>query len=267
LFHGLNADAEKIAEVLLQSRKTVAMTGAGMSTRSGVHDFRDSSGIWRNYDPSKMTMKYFREDPAYLWGFIYPFLLQREMAEPNAAHQALVDMERIGALHTIITQNLDRLHQEAGSERVLEFYGGLTHCYCIDCGHWVEIESSYILSIGLMDEEAPGAMKKPLAPGCEKCGGAMMPNIPLYDTPLNVRNIFAVTSLASSADLLLIAGTSLQFAPIGFLPNVTRYNGGIVAIINDSPTTFDKKADILCRGRVENILPEIIRATKIKQAT
>lgn len=246
----------------MRSGQTVAMTGAGISTASGIQDFRDPGGPWRDYDPSKMTLEYFRQDPTYLWGIIHLFLIQRERAKPNRAHRALVEMEHMGIMDTIITQNVDGLHQMAGSTKVIEFYGGLRHCYCAECGNRIELKAIYG-NMGIEDEQDVNAPARPMpVPLCEQCGGAMMPDIPLYDTPLNAKNIFAVEELAVSANMMLVIGTRLNIGPIGLLPNITKRQGGIVAIINDSSTTFDEKAHIIAVGKAEEILPAIVRETR-----
>lgn len=254
-----DVETEKIVDALMRSGQTVAMTGAGISTASGIQDFRDPGGPWRNYDPSKMTLEYFRKDPTYLWTIIHAFLAQRERAKPNRAHQALVEMEQMGMMDTIITQNLDGLHQMAGSTEVIEFYGGLRHCCCLQCGNRIEFETIYTGNMGFEDKRDVSASIGPTpVPLCEQCGEAMMPDIPLYDTPLNVENIFAVEKRAISANMMLIIGTSLTMGPIGLLPNITKRRGGIVAIINDSPTTFDEKAHFIATGKAEDILSEIV---------
>ena len=259
-----HAETEKIVEALMGSGRTVAMTGAGISTASGIRDFRDPEGPWRNYDPSKMTLGYFRQDPAYLWRIIHAFLGQRAQARPNGAHEALAEMERMGIMGTIITQNLDGLHQMAGSANVIEFYGGLQHCYCPGCGNRIDLKTIYSGNRCFNKEEQnDNDQTKPVpVPLCEQCGGPMMPDIPLYDTPLDAKNIFAVEERALSANMLLVIGTSLTIGPIGLLPNITKRQGGIVAIINDAPTTFDEKAHIIARGKAENILSEIVLKAK-----
>ena len=259
----LNSDAEKIVEALIRSKETLAMTGSGISTASGIQDFRDPAGPWRDYDPSKMTLKYFRQDPQYLWRIIHLFLIQMEKAKPNRAHQALVEMEHMGIMDTIITQNLDGLHQMAGSNKVIEFYGGLRHCYCPECGNRMELKAIYTRNMGFGDEEDVKSLTKNIAvPVCGECGEAMMPDIPLYDTPLDVKNVFAVEELAVSANMMLVIGTRLNMGPIGLLPNITKRQGGMVAIINDSATTFDKKANIIITGKAEDILPKIVRKAR-----
>jgi len=255
-------NAQKIVETLLQSKKTVAMTGAGISVASGIQDFRDSSGPWRDYDPSKMTLEYFRVDPKYLWRIIHLFLFQRERAKPNPAHQALVDMERMGIIDTIITENIDGLHQMAGSHNVIEFFGGLTHCYCLNCGFRVKIGPSLIHHPVLGDGRGLNLDIQLMVPACKECGSPIMPEIPLYDTPLDPKKVYKICELAVSAELLLVIGTRLEIGPIGLLPEITKQSGGLVAIINDSTTVFDDEADMLCRGKAEDILPKIVRAAQ-----
>jgi NAD-dependent deacetylase len=258
----LNSNAQKIVETLLQSKKTVITTGAGISTASGIKGFRDPKGPWRDYDPSKMTLEYFMVDPDYLWRMVYLFLFQRERAKPNLAHQALVDMERMGILDTIITQNIDGLHQMAGARNVIEFWGGLTHCYCLNCGFRVKIGPSLIYPPVLNDVMGLNLKAQTTAPTCKKCDRPLMPELPLYDTPLDEKNVYMICELAVSAELLLVIGTRLEFGPIGLLPEITKQSGGLVAIINDSTTIFDDEADMLCRGNAEEILPKIVRAVR-----
>lgn len=258
----LDSNVERIVEALLQSKKTLAMTGAGISTASGIQDFRDPKGPWRDYDPLKMNLEYFRVDPDYLWRIIHLFLFQRERAKPNPAHHALANMERMGIIDTIITQNIDGLHQMAGAHNVIEFFGGLTHCYCLNCGFRVKIGPSLIHRPVLNDVMGLNLKAQTTVPTCEECGRPLIPELPLYDTPLDARNVYTVCELAVSAEFLLVIGTGLEIGPIGLLPEITKKSGGLVAIINDSITIFDDEADMLCRRKAEEILPKIVRKTR-----
>ena len=146
---------------------------------------------------------------------------------------------------------------------MIEFFGGLSHCYCTKCGNREVIDSCIRKeSTRLTEKYTDKTDQNTPVPLCKKCRGAMIPDIPLYDTPLDIHNLLAVEQYALSADLMLIAGTSLKIGPIGLLPNITKRNGGTVAIINDSPTTFDSKANMIFKGNTEEILLRILSDVK-----
>jgi NAD-dependent deacetylase len=252
-----------IVNKLIQSRMVVVMTGSRLSVASGIDVFSEVSLGIKKYDPEKLTLKYFHRNPVYLWGIIYDYMLQRRTSVPNASHYVLSEMEKVGVLDMIITLDFSGLHRKAGSRHVIEFFGGLSHCYCTTCGNREVIDTCIRTECIPLTERYPDKTDKNTpVPLCKKCKGAMIPDIPLYDTALDIQNILSVEQYALSADLMLIVGTSLNIGPIGLLPNITKQHGGTVAIINDSSTTFDSKANMIFNGNPEEILLRILSDVK-----
>jgi NAD-dependent deacetylase len=224
----------------------VALTGAGISTESGIPDYRGPGGVWeRNAIP---TLGGFRDDPevrrAYWEGrrTRYPELLA---AEPNAGHRALVALERAGRLQAIITQNIDGLHQKAGSdpERVIELHGSSHRVRCLDCGRvWPAAAIQARLEAGES------------VPDCPVCGGPLRGATVLFGESLPESPLRLATAATRACDLLLVVGTSLVVNPAAQLPVLAHRAGAAVAIVNRTPTPLDDVADLRVRGEAGPIL-------------
>lgn len=239
---------EKLAELIREANYMVALTGAGASTESGLPDFRSAEGLWRRQDPQKVaTIEVFRRDPLNFYQFYSWRLLQLGNAEPNPVHYSLAKMEKAGYLKALITQNVDGLHQQAGSERVFEVHGNIREARCSRCG---DIQSSEVLKVKVETMED--------APRC-RCGGLLRPNVVLFGEALPQRELNHAIEESSSCDFMLVVGTSLQVGPVNMLPEIALDNGGKVAIINRDPTPLDHAAALVLRETAGPLLAETCR--------
>ena len=222
---------ESLAELVRAQQPCVVLTGAGISTESGIPDFRSAEGIWRQYDPMEVaTIDAFRADPVKVWDFYGRRLAALADAKPNAGHHALADLEERGWIDAVVTQNVDGLHQRAGSRNVVEVHGSIRTASCLDCGSTVT------------HAEALAAL--PL-PSCASCGRPLKPDVVMFGELLPETAINRAIGLASEARLLLVVGSSLEVYPVAGLPLETLGNGGHLAIVNRGSTQFDDDADVL----------------------
>ncbi len=239
--------AEALA-LLQRATHAVALTGAGVSTPSGIPDFRSpDAGVWQQVDPFEVASIFaFRQRPQAFYDWIRPLARKMLAASPNPAHEALALLEAHGPLKAIITQNIDLLHSRAGSRTVHEVHGHIREMTCIRC-------------YGILDA-APfidAVVASAVVPVCPACGGVLKPNVILFGEQLPVRVINRARQAARVCDLMLIAGTSLEVAPAGDLPLLARETGSHLIIVNRSPTFLDDWADVVIRGEVEAVLPEL----------
>jgi len=222
---------ETILKQIRDSRRMVAFTGAGISTLSGIRDFRGRNGLYREYDADRIfDLKYFLRDPAYYYHHARHFIYDLDEKEPNLIHRELARLETAGRLRAIITQNIDLLHQKAGSKNVIELHGTPAVHHCLGCGRawpFEEIQSR------VHDGETPR---------CEGCGGIIKPDITFFGEALPSGAIEDAVTLASKADLMLILGSSLVVQPAASIPLYTLQGGGKLAIVNDTPTPLDAHA-------------------------
>jgi len=247
---GFAREVEQVAEMILESEKAVALTGAGISTESGIPDFRGPQGLWRQIDPRTSTIQFFRQFPEIFWQFIVDRLEGMMRAEPNRAHYALAELERMGRLSSIITQNVDGLHFKAGSKNVIELHGNMREAVCLSCG--------CVLSM----EEAMGMVKRGYLPPRCGCGGVLKPNVVLFNEPLPKEAYRRALLESKSCDLMLVVGTSLQVYPAAYLPVVAKQRGARLAIINMEPTPLDDVADVTIQAKAGEALPTIVDAVK-----
>jgi NAD-dependent deacetylase len=245
-----DASVEHLADLIRESRSTVALTGAGISVPSGIPDFRSpGTGLWENVDPMEVAhIEVFRRDPKRFWSYYRPRFGMLSEKEPNAAHAALAELESRGLLDAVVTQNIDRLHHRAGSRRVIEVHGTIETSSCLDCGE------SYTLELveGLFDEDG--------VPRCHGCRGAVKPDVVLFGELLPERAMDEAAALAAGAELLLCVGSSLEVFPVAGLPEVTRSAGGRVAIITKGPTPYDGEAAVRLDGDVVDELESLLAA-------
>ena len=226
-----------LAALVRARRPCVALTGAGISTESGIPDFRSPSGIWATYDPMEYaTIAAFRRDPVKVWEF---YALRFEMlmtAEPNTGHRALAELEHRGLVEAVVTQNIDGLHQRAGSQAVVEVHGSIRSASCLECGERVLLENVI------------AALRDTPAPTCPRCGAVLKPDVVMFGELLPAAAIDRAVELARRAGLLLVVGSSLEVHPVAGLPGETLSAGGALAIVNRGPTPFDDLASIRIDG-------------------
>jgi NAD-dependent deacetylase len=240
---------ERLAELIRSSRRTVALTGAGISVPSGIPDFRSpGTGLWENVDPMEVAhIDVFRRDPQRFWSYYRPRFGMLADKRPNAAHRALAELESRGMLEAVVTQNIDTLHRKAGSRQVVEVHGTIETGSCWDCkaGYPLERVST------MFDDEGVAR--------CD-CGGAVKPDVVLFGEMLPEQAMEDAYALCASADLLLCVGTSLEVYPVAGLPEVTRRAGGSIAIVTIGPTPYDAHADVRLEGDVVDELEALLRA-------
>ncbi len=245
---GLNHQIEKAAALINQAKNVVAMTGAGISTPSGIPDFRSpDSGLWDQADPMAVaSILAFRQSPHQFYNWVRPLAHRLLEAEPNPAHYALTALEKAGKLQAIITQNIDDLHFKAGSKNVYELHGNLREVTCIQC---YEVQNSVgVFEKFIKDGQVPR----------HHCGGVLKPNVILFGEQLPVREFVAAQLAVSEADLMLVVGSSLEVAPVSDLPELALNNGAKLIIINKQPTYIDHSADLVIHAGVAEVLPRIM---------
>jgi NAD-dependent deacetylase len=225
---------QRLAELLRERRPCVVLTGAGISTESGIPDFRSAEGIWAKYDPFEVAhIDAFCRDPARVWEFYALRLDVLARAQPNDGHRALARLEEQGLVHAVVTQNVDGLHARAGSRDVVEVHGSLREAECIHCGVRVP-----------MAEAVAGL---PLPP-CPECGEVLKPGVVMFGEMLRADTIERAQQLAAHAGLLLVVGSSLEVYPVAGLPEETLAAGGTLAIVNRGSTPWDVRAAVVIDG-------------------
>ncbi len=224
------AKIKEIADLLEASDHTVVLTGAGVSTESGVPDFRSpGSGLWTMLDPELFTIQGFKANPKAFYEGGAPFVKMLDEAEPNESHTVLAELEKRGMVKAIITQNVDGLHQKGGSTRVLEIHGTLSSASCMHCSLQVSI-----------DDVVEAVEDGILPPLCVECGEPLKPDVVLFGEPLSPDYSEAMEE-ARRADLIMVVGSSMQVSPANQLPS---YSDNLV-IINRTETFYDRQAKVV----------------------
>lgn len=224
----------------------VVLTGAGISTESGIPDFRSPTGIWANYDPLEYaSIDAFLADPAKVWDFYRSRLDVLAAAEPNDGHRALAVLEQRGWVQAVITQNIDRLHERAGTRRLVEVHGSISTSSCLDCGRVVPFEEV--------------VARLPL-PRCPDCGRVLKPDVVMFGEMLPQPAIDRAVRLASEAGVLLVVGSSLEVYPVAGLPLETLAAGGRLAIVTQGETQFDGSAHVRIDAGAGETLTALARA-------
>jgi NAD-dependent deacetylase len=245
------AAAVRLAELIRDAGSVVALTGAGISVPSGIPDFRTpGTGLWTNVDPMEVAhIDVFRRDPERFWHFYGDRFQTLEHKRPNAAHDALARLERVGLLDAVITQNIDRLHARAGTRELVEVHGTIDHSSCLVCGARYPLDDVRARQLA----DAAGI------PRCD-CGHPLKPDVVLFGEYLPAEALNRAETLAASADLMLCIGSSLEVYPVAQLPAVTLAAGGEVAIITQGRTPFDDRAAVRCGGDVVHELQAVVLA-------
>ena len=238
------SEIETLREWIRQSDNIVFFGGAGVSTESGIPDFRSVDGLYHQhyrYPPETILSHTFYERNTEEFFRFYRDKMICLSAKPNPAHTALANLEKQGKLRAVITQNIDGLHQAAGSKNVLELHGSIHRNFCERCGEFYGIQAV---------TESTGI------PVCD-CGGIIKPDVVLYEEGLNENTIDESVRYISSAEILIIGGTSLAVYPAAGL--VTYFRGRHLVVINKTPTPMDSRADLLLSGKIGETLSEVVR--------
>ena len=228
--------AADLAALIRDRGPAVVVTGAGMSTESGIPDFRSASGLWAEVDPFEVaSIDAFRRDPLRVWRWYGPRIAGLLAAEPNAGHVALAALERSGHVRCVVTQNIDLLHTRAGSVDVTEVHGSIARFTCLACGG-EEALAPVLAQLELRE-----------APVCAACGSILKPGVVMFGELLPPDAMLRAELLCREAPLLLVVGSSLQVWPVAGLPNEALSAGGAMAIVNLDETPYDAHAAIIVR--------------------
>lgn len=220
-----------LSELLRTAKYCVALTGAGISTLSGIRDFRGKNGVYREFDADKIfDLNYFLKDCSYYYNAAREFIYNLDEKEPSLVHKVLAQLEKIGVIKSVITQNIDLLHTKAGSRTVIEIHGSPRIHVCLSCG----AEYSF--------DEIAATVKNHKTPKCSRCNGIIKPKIIFFGEPLDTTVYKSAVQEVSKADLVLALGTSLVVQPAASLPLYSLDNGGKLVIVNDMDTPLDAYA-------------------------
>lgn len=237
---------EQAAQLWAKSRFPLAFTGAGISVPSGIPDFRSPGGLWSKYDPMQVaTAQALIQNPRGVWEFMLETLHILDNAEPNPAHLALARLEQKGLLQGIITQNIDNLHQRAGSAQVVEYHGNFQRFYCSKCSMQTSLQEIRTLA------------QKHIPVLCSRCQGLVRPDVVFFGESIPFEAQTMSTKLIQATDLLLVAGTSGEVAPANMLPRQVKMQGGQVIEINLGRTYYTETSDIRLDAPVQDILPQL----------
>jgi NAD-dependent deacetylase len=244
----------KAARIIMESKKLVVLTGAGISTESGIPDFRSPGGLWSKYDPMKVaTIDSFRSDPKAWWKWALSLGPEVLDAKPNKAHIAIAELEKMGKVNAVITQNIDGLHQKAGNGYVLELHGSMATASCTRCR--ASYPREQVMELIKMGENPPM---------CDLDAGILKPDIVLFGEPLPPIIFQEATKKSMECDVMLIAGSSLVVYPAAVLPKLAKDNGAKLILVNIEPTDMDDQCDVVIHEKAGEVLSEIVRACKVE---
>lgn len=245
----------RVAEMIVKAKSVVVFTGAGVSTESGIPDFRSPGGLWTKFDPDEFTIDKFmtsRETRRKQWRFLLSGDVLTE-ARPNAAHLAIADLERLGKLGCVITQNIDNLHQKAGNDpaKVFELHGNMRWIVCTECGERYPLDE--ILRANDVSEEAPV---------CGRCSGILKPDVVFFGEVLPESALGKATWHARNCDLMLVIGSSLVVYPAAYMPVYASEAGASLVIVNLTPTSLDRSADVVIKASAGETMEAILSEVK-----
>lgn len=233
-------------EMIEKSKRIVVFSGAGISSESGIPTYRGVGGVWSKYDPNiYANINIFMQDSTYYWNYFrderYPTI---KKAKPNKAHTIIAELEKQNKIYRVITQNIDGLHQVAGSSNVIELHGNTRKVSCLSCDKNYTIDEVYLMT------------NQNIPPSCN-CGGRLKPNTVLFGEPLPIKALNEAEIAAKNCDLFLVLGSSLVVYPAAQLPVIAKDNNALLVIINIDPTPLDDIADIVINNSVSTVLSEV----------
>ena len=247
---------DSAVDMILQAKKLVVFTGAGMSTESGISDFRSPGGIWSRFDPNEFTFQKFlssEESREKYWEFSTSSWSEMSAAQPNPGHHAIAELHNMGKLDCVITQNIDGLHQKSGipEEKVIELHGTAWWVNCLECGQKYPREQ--------IQARLGSGIK---VPRCDSCGGIMKPATISFGQAMPVRETREAETRAAACDLFMVAGSSLVVYPAAQMPLIAKDSGARLIIINLAPTPHDSYADIVIHDKTSPALSQIVEQVK-----
>jgi NAD-dependent deacetylase len=247
----VSTGAEQVAGLLREADRAVVLTGAGISVPSGIPDFRSpGTGLWEKVDPMEVAhIDAWRRDPDRFWSYYSERFQSLAGKAPNDAHFALADLERRGLVRAVITQNIDRLHRLAGTERLIEVHGSIDHSVCLECGG-----KQTLARVAELLAEGNGA------PLCPACVAPLTPDVVLFGELLPEQALAEAQQLAMDADLMICVGSSLEVYPVAGLPAITHGGGGRLVLVTQGPTPYDGDADVKLDGDVVTELRAVLAA-------
>jgi len=249
-------EIERLAQLIMESKKTVVFTGAGISTESGIPDFRSPGGIWSRYDPEDFTIQKFLSGPAArktIWKMSVEGGLLTE-AEPNLAHYAIAELYQLGKLDCVITQNIDNLHQKAGvpEDKVFELHGNMEWVVCLSCHRRFP-----------MPEVLQKIKEGIEVPDCPDCQGILKPDAVFFGEALSQETLREATRRAQNCDLFIVIGSTLVIYPAAYMPTYAIEAGARLAIVNLTPTPLDHYAEVVIRGRAGEIMSKVMGKVRL----
>ncbi len=249
--YSIEAQLHEVAERLAAGKKNVALTGAGISVDSGIPDFRSPGGLWERYEIAEYgTIEAFNQDPVKVWSMLAEVDRVVDRAEPNPGHLSLAKLEELGCLEGVITQNIDNLHQLAGSKNVIEFHGNTTRLLCLTCGLRIGAEE-------VRQHMTPDSSDFP--PRCPSCDSVLKPDVVMFGEPIPDQPGRQAMDISDGADVFLVVGTSVNVAPASYLPSVAKNSGACVVEVNPEPTSLSNGlAEFSLRGGAGEILPKLV---------
>jgi len=252
----MTEEIKRLAQLIIESEKVIVFTGAGISTESGIPDFRGPGGIWSRYDPEDFTIQKFLNSPAArktIWKMSAESGLLTE-AEPNPAHYAIAELYQLGKLDCVITQNIDNLHQKAGvpEDRVFELHGNMRWVVCLSCSRRFP-----------MPEVLQKIKEGIEVPYCPDCQGILKPGAVLFGEALPQETLWEATRRSQNCDLFIIIGSTLLIYPAAYMPTHAREAGARLAIINLTPTPLDHYATVVIRGGAGEIMSRVMEKVRL----
>ena len=245
----IKSNIEYAAELVRKAKHAVVLTGAGISTPSGIPDFRsEGTGLWSKDEPLEVaSLNTFRTNPERFFDWFRPLASQIFNAEPNPAHLGLAELEEAGHLQSIITQNIDALHHKAGSKNVIEMHGTLRTLTCTQCFHQAEAK-----------EYLKAYIEQGELPRCPECNGLLKPDVILFGEQLPQRAWYDAQRACRQCDLMLVAGSSLEVLPVAGLPMQAVDRGSHLIILNNATTYLNVRADVVIQEDIAAIIPAIV---------
>lgn len=247
-------DMDRAVEAIRKAKHVIALTGAGISTESGIPDFRSAGGLWEKYNPAEYaTIEAFHSNPGKVWRMLFDMVDITLNARYNAGHAALAELEKMNILRCIITQNIDNLHQEAGSVNVIEYHGNVSRLECIHCG----------ADYGKNEFDVVTLIQNKIPPVCKKCSEILKPTVILFGEMIPEEATVSSLETARKADVVLVVGTSAVVYPAANIPLIAKQNRAVIIEFNMERTTLTEHAtDIFIHGMAGRTLPGLVRLLK-----